>query len=194
MWSMNHENSDTDIFECYILQTKEILKGRIATSHFTQDKENKIDTQRQEISKVTSEIIKSNINYIGYIFSPLVLEGVEFLDSYRRLARKVISKQVYNSVKGMALHNYKKYQNELGDKLDSRRWDKIVRVINFGIRLMETGEISFLPVYNSNIDTYNSAMNDLEDAKNNGILQEYPTETDIGNLWDFVVSERVKRL
>jgi hypothetical protein len=124
----------------------------------------------------------------------LVLEGVEFLDSYRRLARKVISKQVYNSVKGMALHNYKKYQNELGDKLDSRRWDKIVRVINFGIRLMETGEISFLPVYNSNIDTYNSAMNDLEDAKNNGILQEYPTETDIGNLWDFVVSERVKRL
>ena len=58
MWKMNHENSDTDVFECYFLPTREILMGRLPNSHFSQDKENKVDTQVQEISKVTTEIIK----------------------------------------------------------------------------------------------------------------------------------------
>jgi len=194
MWKMNHENSDLDVFECYILPTREILKGRIPTNHFTQDSINKIDTQRQEISKVTSEIIKSNINYIGYIFSPIVLEGNEFLTEYRKLARKVISKQVYNSVRGMAIHNYNKYQKELGEKIDGRRWGKILRFVCFGITLMDTERINFAPMNSGNIINYNFAMKTLDEVKENGKLQEYPSDEDIDNLWDFVVNERIKRL
>ena len=194
MWKMNHENSDIDIFECYILPTREILRGRIATNHFTQDEENKIDIQRQEISKVTSEIIKSNLNYIGYIFSPIILEGEEFLREYKKLAIKVISKQVYNSIRGMAIHNYKKYQIELGDKLDERRWNKILRVINFGVVLMKTGQIRFDPITNGNVNVYNAAMMALDYTKENGSLQDEPSEEDVNNLWNFVVDERIKRL
>lgn len=137
MWKMNHENSDTDIFECYFLPTREILMGRLPNSHFSQDKENKVDTQVQEISKVTAEIIKSNINYIGYVFSPIVLhEESNFLTEYRKLAIKVISKQVYNSVRGMAEHNVRKYVkekrkrewNEVFDLSDEEFLNKYVRV------------------------------------------------------------------
>lgn len=194
MWKMNNEDSDLDVFECYILETREILKGRVPTSHFTQDIENKIDTQRQEISKVTSEIIKSNLNYIGYIFSPIVLEGNEFLERYRILARRVISKQVYFSVRGMAYHNYRKYHDEVGDKLDERKWNKIVRVLKFGTTLMRTGEIEFSPITGCSIDCYDYWLNALDDAKEIGELQYEPNEEDVNNLWNFVIDERIKRL
>lgn len=194
MWKMNQENSDTDIFECYILPTKEILKGKIPGNHFTQDEENRIDIQRQEISKLTSEIIKSNINYIGYIFSPIVLEGVEFLERYRNLARKVISKQVYFSIKGMALHNYKKYQKNGVDNNDEKAWNKIVRVLRFGTFLMETGIITFSPINGSTVDTFDYWMQRLDEAQRTGNLQDEPKKIDVENLWEFVINERIKRL
>ena len=194
MWKMNQENSDTDIFECYILPTREILKGKIPGNHFTQDEENRIDIQRQEISKLTSEIIKSNINYIGYIFSPIVLEGVEFLERYRNLARKVISKQVYFSIKGMALHNYKKYQKNGVDNNDEKAWNKIVRVLRFGTFLMETGIITFSPINGSTADTFDYWMQRLDEAERTGNLQYEPKKKDVENLWEFVINERIKRL
>lgn len=194
MWKMNHPGSDTDIFECYILPTREILKGRIPTNHFTRDKENKIDVQRQEISKVTSEIIKSNLNYVGYIFSPIVLEGEPFLSEYRHLAYRVVSKQIYNSVKGMTESNLKRYEKDLGDKVDEKRWAKIIRVLVFGTTLMRTGTIEFLPIRHGNRAIYEYWINALEDAKETGNLQSEPSDEDIDNLWDFVTNERIKRL
>lgn len=194
MWNMNHEQSDTDIFECYILPTREILKGRLPVSHFTHDEENKLDTQRQEISKVTSEIIKSNLNYVGYIFSPIVLEGDKFLKEYRKLASEVISKEIYHSIRGMAIHNYKRYQTALVDNLDTKRWSKIIRVLEFGIHLINTGEIEFKPVNKGNKDIFNAAMMGLDYIKDHGSLRNRPSETDIENLWNFVIEERIKRL
>ena len=199
MWKMNHENSDTDVFECYFLPTREILMGRLPNSHFSQDKENKVDTQVQEISKVTAEIIKSNINYIGYVFSPIVLhEESNFLTEYRKLAIKVISKQVYNSVRGMAEHNVRKYEKEMGEGqtplMEERKWNKILRVIQFGIHLMRNGEIDFAPVKSGSADVYTASMIALEYTRKNGALQETPYQEDVDNLWDFVVEERIKRL
>ena len=194
MWKMNNENSDTDLFECYIMPTTEVLKGRVSGAHFIQDKENKIDIQRHEISKVTSEIIKSNINYIQYVFSPIVLVGQEFLERYKQLAVKVISKKVYNSIHGLAIHNYKKYQLDLDDKLDTARWNKILRVIQFGINLMDWQKIEFEPFSNGSPDVYEVSMENLDYYKKNGNLQEEPLAEDVENLWDFVVNERIKRL
>ena len=190
MWKMNNENSDTDLFECYIMPTTEVLKGRISRAHFVQDRENRIDIQSHEISKVTSEIIKSNINYIGYVFSPIILEGQEFLERYRQLAVKVISKRVYNSIHGLAIHNYKKYQTDFS----VTRWNKIIRVMRFGINLMDTQKIEFKPFSNGNPDAYEVSMELLDYYKKNGNLQEEPLAEDVENLWDFVVNERIKRL
>ncbi|MHB8552799.1 MAG: DNA polymerase beta superfamily protein [Thermoplasmataceae archaeon] len=192
MWSMQRPGSDIDIFECYISPTRSILRGSRGSNHFTQ--EDGIDTQRHEIGQVTSQIIKSNINYIGYVFSPLILQGENFLKEYQKLAMKVLSKQVYNSVKGMALHNYKKYKNELGDKVDSGKWDKIIRVVRFGSHLMSTGQIEFLPAIYGNEDKFNAMMESLDYYKENGDLQDAPSQEDIDNLWNFVIDERIKRL
>jgi predicted nucleotidyltransferase len=190
MWKMNNENSDTDLFECYIMPTTEVLKGKISRAHFIQDKENRIDIQSHEISKVTSEIIKSNINYIGYVFSPIVLEGQKFLERYRQLAVKVISKRVYDSIHGLAIHNYKKYQTDFS----VTRWNKIIRVMRFGINLMDLQKIEFEPFENGSADVYKISMELLDYYKKNGNLQEEPLEEDVENLWDFVVNERIKRL
>ncbi len=45
MWKMNTPESDLDLFECFLMPTREVLKGKVPHNSFTQDKEKNTDIQ-----------------------------------------------------------------------------------------------------------------------------------------------------
>lgn len=190
MWRMNHEGSDIDVFQCYIADTKDILRGKMPSNHFTQ--ENRVDTQRHEIGTVVNQLIKNNYNYIGYVFSPIVLSGDEFLNEFRKYARPVLSKLAYNSIHGLAVHNYKLIQK---GKNSPKAYTQIIRALRLGTSLFSRNVLEFEPVDMSdgNEVVLKEELAKLEDAKQNGILSDVPSETDIANLYEFLIELRMKQ-
>ncbi len=59
---------------------------------------------------------------------------------------------------------------------------------------MYTGEIHFEPIENGTKELYHQYLADLDTAKENGALQEYPQEEDINNLWNYVIDYRLSNL
>jgi len=143
MWNMNHKNSDVDYFTIYKVSTYQILTGAInPRSVFkTTDKE---DNTYHEVGHVVNQLLKGNINFILGVLSPSVkIKSPEFI-KLREIIIDNIPKNIYHSIHGAAVANYKKYI--LSNKEDtSKKRGTIARTLTFGIRVLDGQGISFLP-------------------------------------------------
>ena len=183
VWGMETPASDIDIFKAYIAPTYDICIGKRHTgSHFSQH--HKEDITSTEIGTVVSQLLKNNINYIIYIYSPHVLCGNNILNSLRTATSGNISKLAYNSVHGMALSNYKKYIVTNKDN-SSKRLNTIARVLQFGINLFDNGKIEFHPTHVTTPEEIEELLSTLTISHSYTNLPEKPSNPQLMENWLF---------
>ena len=196
VWSMETPESDYDIFECYIAPSEDFLIGsQHKGCHHSINGD--IDRTSAEIGTVVNQILKNNINYLINILSPVILLSGEEHEQLKKLTIKNLSKLCYNSINGMATHNYMKYIiNESNDSRDTQKRRKtILRVINFGITLLRYGKIEFEPIpqieYISKQDIQRG-LDWLADARDNSILSDQPQHKE--EMYKWLLNLRLRRL
>lgn len=180
IWQMNTEYSDTDLFRVYVASTEEILKGTANTkSKFTQ--RDNTDIALHEIGKVVEQLLKGNLNFLVGVMSPLTVSVAEpplhgFYLKLRYIVKENISKNCYHSIHEFAVHNYKKYI-ESGKDDSERRCNKILRVLEFGKTLLDTGKFEFKPFKEGVPDDIEAWIEMLDTAYKYSLLPEKPDET-----------------
>ncbi len=176
IWQMRHPKSDTDLFRVYVASTEDILKGTANTrSKFIQ--ENNTDIALHELGKVIEQLLKGNLNFVTGVMSPIVVEAHNplMLHELRDIVRDNISKNSYHSIHGFAVHNYKKYIGS-GKDNSERRCNRILRVLQFGITLLNTGKFEFKP-FSGGVDyEIEEWIEILDDAYSKSTLPDKPDE------------------
>ena len=184
-WGMNRPDSDRDMFECFIYPTSAILRGEASRESFFTHNERE-DTHSHEAGVVATQLLKGNINFlIGVIATPIM--ETKYLTSLREFIVTNPTRNFYHSIRGMALHNYGKY---MADKeCDPKRSPKILRVIEFGIRLLTEGKLELKPLTRVSIEEIPEAVKRLDGAYVNSKLPDViPEEPVRGWLFDLRVA------
>ena len=188
---MNNENSDEDIFECYIAPSSDFLIGKQhKRSQFTQTCN--VDQTSVEVGQVVNQILKNNFNYVIAVLSPMVMIESEEYRKLKILTRLNLSKLCYHSIHGLATHNYNKYIIDKGGDTQKRR-KTIMRTLRFGINLLENGRTEFNPVtdYISDDDII-SMIERLDQAYEYSNLPEKPEYQEVMYLW--LLNLRIREL
>lgn len=175
IWGMNTPTSDLDLFQVYVRPTEDILVGRRVKSKFVQDKEKNIDYAIHEIGEVVHQVAKGNINFVMGLTSPMIYQKTHWFYELYGTFMHNLSKNVYNSIRGMAKSNYKKFiEHEKDTSMKKKR--TIMRMIEFGIRFLSTGKIKYLPpVRDLTLATsFEIALDTLKLSYDNSILPERP--------------------
>ena len=108
MWQMNHSGSDVDLFVAVLAPTKSILRGEF-------DDQSKVeysgpmDRQYHELGRIVDQVLRNNWNYLSGVMSPIIVKDWSRLADLRHLTTMNYSKRAYHSIKGLALHNYEKW-------------------------------------------------------------------------------------
>lgn len=163
-WSMNHEDSDVDLFTAYMVPTMQILEGRESyNAHVTHDPEHKLDEQRHEIKLWVDRAIDGNLNYLIGAFSDHVefemqrSPGLDpympctdtYLEEFRKLTGAALSQRCYGSIAGTVYHNLRLIERKKltpADPSFTKRMAGIVRTAEFGVELLTTGMPVLRPV------------------------------------------------
>lgn len=148
-WNMQRPDSDIDIFQVYIVPTKDILSGVLRqNSHFSQGKDR--DESRHEIGVVIEQLIKGNFNFVVGVCSPVVNEDkYGYLAELRDITTRNLAKNIYHSTKGLATHNWRKYfvnnvkNGSISEEELQKKRNLIVRSLIFGTTILHSGKIDF---------------------------------------------------
>lgn len=153
-WNMQRPDSDVDKFEGYIVPTKDILSGILRqNSHFSSGKNR--DESRHEIGVIIEQLLKGNFNFVVGVCSPIVNEDkYGYLKELRDIVERNLSKNIYHSTRGLAIHNYNKYfVNNVNDKTITeeelqKKTNLIVRSLMFGNLILSSSTINFVEIRN----------------------------------------------
>lgn len=140
IWSMNTNLSDIDYFIVYIAPLDDILLQKRPKSRHTI--EGTIDMTVHEIGHVINQLRKSNFNFVVGVMSPIVTKDSRELYFLKNWVMNNISKQIYYSIRGLALKNY---EDSMGG-YNQKKARLVMRTLMFGIHLLRTGEFKFRPI------------------------------------------------
>jgi hypothetical protein len=222
MWKMNHENSDTDLFQIYVTDTKELLRGNFDYVHSSSSSNNgkqgkeKVEIVRHELQKVIVELIDGNVNFLWGVMSPIVLNQIgytisldgeptygssdyyipehmakfplpyplfsygTYLGDLKRIVIANPSKGIYNSIRGLAIANKKKYLDdpEISVEVKEKKVKIILRTLKFGINYLRgQGFIFEKPDDAFNNDLVKSWLQELDSAYRESLYPEHPDQT-----------------
>lgn len=170
-WKMDHKGSDIDIFQIYADPTKSILMGTAKRKSYFIQKDG-VDIARHEVEKTVDMLLKGNINFIVGVLSPIVNKtSIEFAD-LRKITKANIAKNCYNSIRGCAVHNQMKYEKE--GKMTEKKWNQVIRMLDFGIRVLEKNEVKFEPTKDGFKEMYLEKLLHLQTSYNLSHLPEKP--------------------
>jgi predicted nucleotidyltransferase len=188
VWQMNHKDSDIDTFQIYTEELQNILNGTAKRKSYFTEKENGItDIAIHEIEIVINQLLKGNINFIVGVCSPLILKTTKEFEILRNLTTNHLAKNCYHSINGLAVHNFKKYENELTEK----KLNQIIRTLFFGINILKHNKIIFQPNTNGTTEKYFETLELLKESFENSSLPEEPEEKPFR---DFLLNLRLKQL
>jgi len=181
IWKMNNEDSDEDYFEIYLDTTENLFRGTPHNkSKFTQV--DGVDTHSHELGHVIEQLLKGNINFVIGVTSPITVISNEHFEELKKITYRNISKNIYHSIHGMARHNYKRFIAS-GEDTNWQRYSKILRGIEFGIRVLKFRKVEYKPpkkvykTYNhKNEELYHNLIADLEIAFEESTIPEKPNE------------------
>ena len=180
MWDMQTPESDIDYFVAERFPTAALLMGyKPRESRFIQ--RGREDYTVHEIGKVIEMLLKGNVNFLFGVISPNVVETSKWHEQLRRLILENPFKGVYHSIRGMAVHNYKKYL-ETGRDTSERRANKILRVLRFGITLLRGGIYEFRPFYGGTPRLVKQYIEELDEAYRESSLPEHLPEDKLRRL------------
>ena len=176
IWGMNTPKSDLDLFQVYVRPTREILIGRAVKSKFLQDKEKNVDYAIHEIGEVVNQVSKGNINFVIGLTSPIINQATHwFYELYGTFVHNK-SKNIFHSIRGMAISNYKKFIESNLDTSEKKK-KTIMRIVEFGIRFLLDKEIDYRPPMRdvSVASCFDDAIQTLEGAYE---ISSLPTSPD----------------
>ena len=174
IWKMNDENSDVDEFVIYQEPTHRILNdtANLKPKRYTNGNR---DGVIYEVSHVVKQLLTGNINFILGVMSPIVKESTTEFWELRQIVKQNLSKCSYNSINGLVTKNYRKYIESEKDNTQKRR-SQVLRILNFGITLLEQGELVFAPVENATEKQIENKLSRLKIAYEHSVLPEKPNE------------------
>lgn len=185
IWKMNHPGSDLDYFDCFAVSTRDILDGSIqpGTAHFKSSELE--DVQNHEVGKWVQELLKSNMNYIIGVHSPLVVDDqFGLLEALRDIARRNMAKNLAPSLNGMVTHNVNLYERRFTEESEWERLKRLkccARHLKFGIAWMD-GRIEFEPVEDPSLQDVRALQKEFTEAVAASKLPEKPLEQAYRNL------------
>ena len=173
MWGQHRSDSDTDLFKCYVFDTKSFLLGNTHDGgHRSVNKEKDEETDSFEIGHVIRQLLKGNINFLWGVMSPKVQMTARDVEpslwDLRQIVLDNLSKATMYSIKGFVIHNLKHWFGLILEKIvsiegktfyivkkknlpklipeDKKYW-KIVntcaRTLDFGIKLLRDRVLDF---------------------------------------------------
>ena len=179
LWGMNRPESDVDIFIGFVYPTEVFLRDyKPKLSYFIQ--ENGVDYSWHEIVVVVEQLMKCNINFVIGVISDIVGKTSDVHEKLRNYVLDNPCKGVYHSIRGMAVHNYRKYVDS--DIMTERKCNKILRVLQFGITLLESGRYEFKPYHNGDVGTIEKKITELDEAYKNSDLPEKMNEEELRDM------------
>ncbi len=150
MWGMQTEESDIDLAIIYAASTKAILRGEKISCTTGQEiavRNGEVyDIIGWEVGHLIDQLIRGNINAIWYASSPLIIKPSAFQKDLADIVASNISRSCHHSIKGMAESQIKSEKALKNSRMAGKGLQTALRTINFGIRLMSQGIISFEPV------------------------------------------------
>jgi len=187
-WNMQRPDSDKDIFQSYIVPTRDILSGILRqNSHSTQGKDR--DESRHEIGVVIEQLLKGNFNFIVGVCSPIVNEDkYGYLANLKNITERNLAKNIYHSTKGLAMHNYKKYfVNNVNDGTITKeelqkKINLIVRSLIFGEWILSSRTVKFIKIDDQTVEDIHYQMKGLDFAYEHSKLPESPDHTEFRNF------------
>lgn len=202
MWGMQNQESDIDLVMIYIAPTRSILRGEKVPATIRQEMTASggeiYDTLGWEIGHLIDLLIKGNINAIWYATSPLVIMPSPVQQKLSDLVQANLCQESYHSIKGMAESQIRSEtrQPEVSGaglvKRPGKGYRTALRTINFGIRLLREGQISFEPVLHDPAEEeLKDAMNQLDEAYLNSSLPDLPDED---RFRDFLLRQRLEEM
>jgi len=172
IWKMEHEGSDLDLFEVYQAHTIDILAGTAnLKSTFEVKKGENVDRASHELQTVVAQLLKGNVNFTFGVMSPIVKASGGIHEELKYLIEKHPYKNLYHSIRGMSVHNYKLYQKE-GKLENPKKVNGVLRVLQLGIYYLETGKLYFNPYYNGHHSEIEPAIKRLDEAYEASTLEE----------------------
>jgi hypothetical protein len=178
MWGMQNEESDIDLVMIYIVPTRVLLRGERILPTVRQEiaaqKGEIYDTLGWEVGHLINQLIKGNVNAIWYVTSPLVIKPSIIQEELSALVQANLCKKTYCSIKGMAESQIK---SEEKPKIAGKGYRTALRTINFGLKLLREGRISFAPVLHTpGAREVMERMSQLEEAYEASLLPDLPDE------------------
>jgi predicted nucleotidyltransferase len=189
-WNMNVAQSDTDYFVCYQISTKELLKGQTLLLRSKMSINEDVDIQESEVGLVVHQLIKNNLNYIVNTMSPIVKETSPEHEQLKAFFPELLSKELYFSFHGMAIHNLKLFHKWWGDDVPSHKYNKIARVLQMGVGLLNGEPEWFAPYRNATEQEVLSIIQQIDLAHEHSRLPEKCPIKD--KLLDWLVDLRLK--
>ncbi len=194
LWKMERPDSDYDYFIGYMIPTEEYLVGKRQEN--SQKIEKKEDVAMHEIGNIVDGLLNGNINFFIGVLGIEIESKPEFLE-LKNIVKKHKAKNIYNSVHGLAVNNYKKYI-EGKEKPDEKRVKTILRTIELGINYFDTGLFVFeKPKYFDTIPPKDLAKlidTKVKELENKYKLSFYPEKLPEKELKEWLLKTRLKYL
>lgn len=182
MWGMNTPESDIDLVIIYIAPTRSLLRGErilpTVRQKITAHQGEIYDTLGWETGHLINQLIKGNVNAIWYATSPLVIKPSIVQEELSTLVRANLSRATYHSIRGMAESQIKSEGKPTNDpKITGKGYRTALRTIEFGIRLLSEGKISYSPAIGEpGAEVVWEGMRRLEEAYESSPLPDRPDE------------------
>jgi hypothetical protein len=197
MWGMNTPESDIDLVIIYIAPTRSLLRGeRILPTlrqRITAHRGEIYDTLGWEIGHLINQLIKGNVNAIWYATSSLVVKPCAIQEELSAIVRANLSRATYHSLRGMAESQIKSEGKPESDpKIAGKGYRTALRTIEFGIRLLSEGKISYSPaIGDPGAERVWEGMRRLEEAYE---LSPLPGRPDEEAFRDFLMRLRLEEM
>jgi predicted nucleotidyltransferase len=196
---MNTPESDIDIFSAYIVPTKDILSGVNSGygSHCSGSADpGKIDKVSHEIGKIVEQLIKGNINYLIGTLSPLItFQHNKWLSELKSIVFEYgQTKACTHSIRGLAVHNYKKYvvgSDTAREYPIIKKCNTINRTLLFGINLLAGNGFKFTPVIKQTPEDVRRMLQKFDYAV---IESELPERNNPKPFHDYLLKIRLSEL
>jgi len=185
VWQMDTEDSDIDLFRVFVVSTPDLLMGK-ANVHSEFVQKPGVDLSKHEISSVATQLAKGNINFVIGVLSPSVIKTGPAHQALKHVVSHNLSKNCYHSIRGMSEHNWKLHIKS--GWVNEHECNKIGRVLQFGVTLLETGKVDFKPFSGGTMDSLKDLFEKLDKAYINSTL---PEEPDKEALYAWVYGVRV---
>lgn len=161
LWNMNHEGSDVDSMAIVQEPTVRILRREAKwqeQSYFRSETDHQwpVDIHIHEAGRAADFLQKMNVNFVVGVCSPLKVFTSPETDALERIVRENLSRELYESIHGMAISNMARYAGikrgtfytavleELRyTPIEPRRCAKMLAYLEFGLNALTDGQLRF---------------------------------------------------